>query len=162
MHAEFLRQNRPICVPNLVLITQAVFLLERWHRDRQTDRQTPTHKITDATDHPIPCIAYGCRGISLHSVLRVSDPLNGDQYQRDPKRHIIQWLRMMHWSHEPWSRIAGWLAVAYRTGTVSTVVLTGQSTRAKFAVDIPDNRPLIPNSFSLPSGQAVNWECVEN
>jgi len=42
VHAEVLPCT--ICVPTLVLIAQAVFLLERGQTDRQTD----------ATEHPTP------------------------------------------------------------------------------------------------------------
>ena len=39
-----------VCLSSLVLIAQVVFLLERGHR--QTDRQTRTHEMTTAIDHP--------------------------------------------------------------------------------------------------------------
>jgi len=58
MHADVLPMS--ICVPSLVLIAQAVFLLE--YRQTDTDRQTRTyactHARTHATDHPIPCTGY--------------------------------------------------------------------------------------------------------
>jgi len=41
-----------VYVPNLVLIAQAVFLLERGQTDRQTDRQT------DATERPTHAGGY--------------------------------------------------------------------------------------------------------
>jgi len=44
MHTKRLPQS--ICVPIFMLIAQAVFLLESGHR------------VTDAIDHPIPCIGY--------------------------------------------------------------------------------------------------------
>ena len=50
MHAEVLPTN--ICVSSLVMTAQAVFLLERGHTD------THTHKVTDATDHPLPRIGF--------------------------------------------------------------------------------------------------------
>jgi len=45
VHAEILPES--IRVPCLALVTQAVFLLERGHIHRPTDRQ-----VADATDHP--------------------------------------------------------------------------------------------------------------
>jgi len=52
MHAERLLYSR--CVPSLVLIAQAVFLLER--ADKQTYRQTD--KQTDATERPTHADVY--------------------------------------------------------------------------------------------------------
>jgi len=43
MHAE--RPECAVCLPSLVSIAKAVFLLERGHTDRQT------HKVTGATDN---------------------------------------------------------------------------------------------------------------
>jgi len=42
MHAERLPESRPMRVPSLVLIAQAVFLLERGQTHRQTDRRDRT------------------------------------------------------------------------------------------------------------------------
>jgi len=47
MHAERLSESK--CVPRLVLIALAVFLLERGHAHIHRDRQT--HDVTDATEH---------------------------------------------------------------------------------------------------------------
>jgi len=41
-----------VCVPSLVLIAQAIFVLELGHT--QTDPHT--HTVTNTTDHHIPCI----------------------------------------------------------------------------------------------------------
>jgi len=41
---------RRMCTKSLVLIAEAVFLLERRHINRQTDPHT--HIVTDAIDHP--------------------------------------------------------------------------------------------------------------
>jgi len=45
-----------VYLPSLVLIAQAVFLLEHGHTD------THTHKVTDATDDSEPGIGYRRRG----------------------------------------------------------------------------------------------------
>ena len=50
MHAKPLTQS--ICVHSLVMIAQDIFFKV------QTDTHRPTHKVTDAIHHLIPCICY--------------------------------------------------------------------------------------------------------
>jgi len=47
MHAEVLPYSIGLCVPSLVLIAEAVFLLKHRH----TDTKRRTHKVTDHTTH---------------------------------------------------------------------------------------------------------------
>jgi len=56
MHAEQLPQSRPICVPILVLIAQAVLLLECGHTHGHTCMHARTHTHTHTHAHTKPLI----------------------------------------------------------------------------------------------------------
>jgi len=71
--------------------SSSLFLLERGHSDTHT-QQTHTHKLTDATDHPISCIGYT-------TVTMCAIQLAWDS----------SWRLYCNPSH--WTRFIGWLTV---------------------------------------------------
>jgi len=66
MHVEGLPRSRPVCVPILVLIVKAVFLLQRGHT------QTHTDKVTGVTDEPIRSSATAGVGSDAEHVTSVA------------------------------------------------------------------------------------------
>jgi len=60
VHTEVLPQT--ICLPTLVLIAQAVFLLQRGQRDKQTDKQTRLNALSHAGGYR-PTVGVGNKNV---------------------------------------------------------------------------------------------------